>query len=83
MTPVALTVAGSDPTSGAGLGADLRAFVAHGVWGCAVPAVITGQSTRGVVRAIPLDGALVAEQLDVLLADVRVSAWKTGEYVGV
>jgi len=78
MTPVALTVAGSDPTSGAGLQADLRAFVAHGVWGCAVPAVITVQSTRGVVRAIPVEASLVGEQLDVLAADVRVSAWKTG-----
>lgn len=78
MLPVALTIAGSDPTCGAGLGADLRTFTAHGVWGCAIPSAITVQSTRGVTDVVPLAPDLVARQLDTLVADVALGAWKTG-----
>ncbi len=76
--PTALAIAGLDPSGGAGLAADLRSFGAAGVWGAAVCAALTVQSTRGVraVRAVP--SALVLEQAREVLADARVRALKTG-----
>ena len=76
--PTALAIAGLDPSGGAGLAADLRAFGAAGVWGAAVCTTLTVQSTRGVraVRAVP--SALVAAQAREVLADARVRALKTG-----
>lgn len=78
MIPVALTVAGSDPSGGAGLQADLKTFQRHGVYGCAVVSLITVQNTRGVTRVVPLDAELVGAQLDAVLEDVPPRAWKTG-----
>lgn len=75
---VALTVAGSDPTGGAGVQGDLRAFSAFGVHGSSVVTCITAQGTRGVRRVVPLDAKIVGAQLDALLADVRVDVVKTG-----
>src|SRR4051812_35485122 len=74
----ALAIAGLDPSGGAGLAADLRSFGAAGVWGAAVCAALTVQSTRGVraVRAVP--APLVIEQAREVLADARVRALKTG-----
>lgn len=74
----ALTVAGLDPSGGAGLAADLRGFAAAGVWGCAVCAALTVQSTRGVRAVHPVEPRLLAAQVGELLGDVRVSAVKTG-----
>ena len=78
LLPTALAIAGLDPSGGAGLLADLRSFGAAGVWGAAVCAALTVQSTRGVraVRAVP--AALVLEQAREVLADARVRAVKTG-----
>jgi hydroxymethylpyrimidine/phosphomethylpyrimidine kinase len=78
MIDVALTVAGSDPSGGAGLQADLKTFHQHGVYGAAVVTLVTVQNTRGVARVVPLDAALVGEQLDAVLDDVPPRAWKTG-----
>lgn len=78
MLPVALTVAGSDPSGGAGLQADLKTFQRHGVYGCAVVSLITVQNTRGVTRVVPLDAELVGAQLDAVLEDLSPRAWKTG-----
>lgn len=78
MHPVALTVAGSDPSGGAGLQADLKTFQRHGVYGCAVVSLITVQNTRGVTRVVPLDPVLVGEQLDAVFDDLPPRAWKTG-----
>jgi hydroxymethylpyrimidine/phosphomethylpyrimidine kinase len=78
MTDVALTVAGSDPSGGAGLQADLKTFHQHGVYGAAVVTLVTVQNTRGVARVVPLEAALVGEQLDAVLDDVPPRAWKTG-----
>lgn len=75
---VALTIAGSDPTGGAGVQGDLRAFASLGVHGLSVVTCITAQGTRGVRRVVALDVALVRAQLDALLEDVRVDAVKTG-----
>lgn len=76
--PTALTIAGLDPSGGAGIAADLRSFQAAGVWGAAVCAALTVQSTRGVraVRAVP--PGLVVDQAREVLGDARVRALKTG-----
>jgi hydroxymethylpyrimidine/phosphomethylpyrimidine kinase len=76
--PIALTVAGSDPSGGAGLQADLKTFHQHQVYGMAVVSLLTVQSTRGVERVEVLSAELVAAQLDCLLADVAPGAVKTG-----
>ncbi len=76
--PVALTVAGSDSSGGAGLQADLKTFAAFGVWGtCAVTAV-TAQNTAGVVEVFALSAALVRAQFDAIATDMRPKAVKTG-----
>ena len=75
---IALTIAGSDPTGGAGLQADLRTFKAMGVQGMGVPSVLTAQNTKGVHSVHELPAGFVAEQLDILLQDIRPDALKTG-----
>ncbi len=76
--PVALTIGGLDPCCGAGIGADLRTMAAARVWGCAVCAALTVQSTRGLraVRAVPT--SLLSAQVEELAADLRLGAVKTG-----
>ncbi|MFN8080868.1 MAG: bifunctional hydroxymethylpyrimidine kinase/phosphomethylpyrimidine kinase [Kineosporiaceae bacterium] len=76
--PVALTIAGSDPSGGAGIQADLKTFSALGAYGTAVITALTAQNTRGVtgVHVVPAD--FVTEQLRTLAADVRIDAVKIG-----
>ncbi len=76
--PIALTIAGSDPSGGAGVQADLKTFHQHEVYGTAVITLLTAQSTRGVTRVAPCAVDLVLEQLEVLLADLTPHAAKTG-----
>ena len=76
--PTALTIAGLDPSGGAGLAADLRSFEAAGVWGAAVCAALTVQSTRGVRAVRAVSATLVLDQAREVLADARVRAVKTG-----
>jgi hydroxymethylpyrimidine kinase/phosphomethylpyrimidine kinase len=76
--PTALTIAGLDPSGGAGIAADLRAFAAAGAWGSAACAALTVQSTRGVRAVHPIAPALVIAQAEEVLADARVRAIKTG-----
>jgi len=78
MTAIALTIAGSDPSGGAGIQADLKTFHQHGVYGTAVITLLTVQSTQGVVRVEVMPGELVGAQLDHLLADLTPGAAKTG-----
>jgi hydroxymethylpyrimidine/phosphomethylpyrimidine kinase len=73
-----LTIAGLDPSGGAGILADLKTFSALGTYGTAVLAAVTAQNTRGVDAVHQLSGALVSQQLETLLADVRVDAVKIG-----
>ncbi len=75
---IALTIAGSDPTGGAGFQADLRTFHSMGVYGLSIPAVLTAQNTEGVHCVHELAADFVSEQMDVLLQDVRPDAVKTG-----
>jgi hydroxymethylpyrimidine/phosphomethylpyrimidine kinase len=74
----ALTIAGSDPTGGAGVQADLRVFHALGVHGTSVIAALTAQSTSAVKDVYPVPGEHVMGQLRSLLEDIRPSALKTG-----
>ncbi len=76
--PVALTIAGSDPSGGAGIQADLKTFSALGAYGCAVITSLTAQSTQGVTGVHGVPASFVTEQLRTLLADVRVDAVKVG-----
>src|SRR5437868_6406687 len=77
-TPVALTIAGSDPSGGAGLQADLKTFHRHGVYGEAVVTLITVQNTRGVERVEVLAPDLVSAQIRAVISDIPPRAAKTG-----
>jgi hydroxymethylpyrimidine/phosphomethylpyrimidine kinase len=76
--PVALTIAGSDPSGGAGIQADLKTFHQFGVYGEAVITLITVQNTRGVQRIECLAPDLVADQIRAVLDDIPPAAAKTG-----
>nr|WP_300146646.1 bifunctional hydroxymethylpyrimidine kinase/phosphomethylpyrimidine kinase [Propionicimonas sp.] len=79
MSPrIALTIAGSDPSGGAGIQADLKTFSALGVYGTAVITALTAQNTRAVTGVRPVDVDFVVEQLETLVADVRIDAIKIG-----
>ena len=75
---VALSIAGSDPTGGAGLQLDLQVFHALGVHGAGVPTALTIQDTRTVPRVLTLFPSVVLDQLRVLLRDLEVAAVKVG-----
>jgi hydroxymethylpyrimidine/phosphomethylpyrimidine kinase len=77
-TVVALTLAGSDPSGGAGLQADLKTFHQHGVYGMSVVTLLTVQSTLGVTAVETVSPALVLAQLDSVIADIIPAAAKTG-----
>ena len=77
-TFIVLTVAGFDPTGGAGVAGDLKTFAAHGVYGAAVVTAVTAQNAGGVSRVHAIPAADVAAQLDAVLADFRPHAVKTG-----
>ncbi|WP_404309998.1 bifunctional hydroxymethylpyrimidine kinase/phosphomethylpyrimidine kinase [Neorhodopirellula lusitana] len=75
---IALTISGSDPSGGAGLQADLKAFQQNGVYGMSVVTLLTVQNTLGVGRVETMSGELVGEQIDAVLADIPPRAIKTG-----
>ncbi|MGI4895153.1 MAG: bifunctional hydroxymethylpyrimidine kinase/phosphomethylpyrimidine kinase [Janthinobacterium lividum] len=79
---VVLSIAGSDPSGGAGIQADLKTFGALGVFGTSVLTALTAQNTRGVFGVHPVPAGFVARQLDVLLDDVEVHATKIGMLAG-
>lgn len=76
--PNLLTIAGTDPSGGAGIQADLKAFSALGAYGMSVVTALVAQNTRGVdfIHAVPVD--FVAAQIDSVFSDVRVDALKIG-----
>ena len=78
MLPVALSIAGSDPSGGAGIQADLKTFHQFGVYGQAVPTLITVQNSVRVSRVEVLAADLVREQIEALLEDIPPNAAKTG-----
>lgn len=77
-TPIALTIAGSDSSGGAGIQADLKSFAACGAYGASVITALTAQNTRGVsaIHAVPAD--FVTAQLDAVFSDLDVKAVKIG-----
>lgn len=76
--PNVLTIAGVDPSGGAGVLADVKAIGANGAYACAVIAALTAQNTLGVTGIFPIPPAFVREQIDTLFADVRIDAVKIG-----
>ena len=78
MTAVALTIAGSDSSGGAGVQADLKTFAAFAVFGTSAITAITAQNTRGVSAVANLDPAFVAAQIDAVADDFTIAAAKTG-----
>jgi len=78
MAVVALTIAGSDPSGGAGIQADLKTFHQFGVYGEAVITLITVQNTKHVSRVVPQPGELIAEQLRAVIEDIPPLAAKSG-----
>ena len=78
MSSVALTIAGSDPSGGAGIQADLKTFHQHGVYGTSVLTLMTAQNTRGVKGVECLSPQWVLDQLDAVLVDLPPVVAKTG-----
>jgi hydroxymethylpyrimidine/phosphomethylpyrimidine kinase len=76
--PIVLSIAGSDPSGGAGIQADLKTFSAFGVYGMAVITALTAQSTQGVKGVLAVPPEFVALQIATLAADSRIAAVKSG-----
>lgn len=75
---VALTIAGSDSGSGAGIQADLKTFAAHGVYGLSAITAVTAQNTLGVTSWLALPSDLVTAQIEAVVSDLGCDAVKTG-----
>ena len=75
---IALTIAGSDSSAGAGIQADLKTFAALGVYGTSAITAITAQNTIGVFRVLDLPADLVGAQIEAVASDLAVDAVKTG-----
>ncbi|NVM28611.1 MAG: bifunctional hydroxymethylpyrimidine kinase/phosphomethylpyrimidine kinase [Candidatus Helarchaeota archaeon] len=78
---VALTIAGSDSSAGAGIQADLKTFAAHKVFGVSVITAITAQNTMKVSKIFKVPIDIIEAQLDAILEDVTINAIKTGMLV--
>ena len=76
--PNVLTIAGVDPSGGAGIVADVKAISAQRAYACAVVAALTAQNTCAVTGVLAIEPAFVRQQLDALFADVRIDALKIG-----
>lgn len=78
MIPTALSIAGSDPSGGAGIQADLKTFHQHQVYGMAAITLLTVQNTRGVQAVYVMKPVQVIRQIEAVLADLPPKAAKTG-----
>ncbi len=78
MIPNVLSIAGSDPSGGAGIQADLKTFSALGCYGMAALTALTAQNTRGVTAVHVPPAAFLAAQIEAVFADVDVAAVKIG-----
>ena len=76
--PVVLTIAGFDPSSGAGVTADIKTIAAHGCYGLACITALTVQSTQGVARVEAVSAPLIRDTLEALAADMTISAAHVG-----
>ncbi|MDB5566193.1 MAG: bifunctional hydroxymethylpyrimidine kinase/phosphomethylpyrimidine kinase, partial [Tardiphaga sp.] len=77
-TPIALTIAGSDSSGGAGIQADLKTFAALGVYGASVITALTAQNTQGVSGIHQVPAQFVTAQIDAVFGDLAVGAVKIG-----
>jgi hydroxymethylpyrimidine/phosphomethylpyrimidine kinase len=75
---IGLTIAGSDPSGGAGIQADLKTFAAFGLYGASAITAVTVQSTRGVEAISPLSSDLVTAQIEAVAGDLTIDATKIG-----
>lgn len=80
--PIALTIAGSDSSGGAGIQADLKTFHLFGVYGTSVVTAVTAQNTKGISAIHPVPPDIVAEQYLQAMSDIGAGAVKTGMLVG-
>ncbi len=78
MTPIAVTIAGSDSSGGAGIQADLKTFSALGVYGASVITALTAQNTKGVTAIHDVPAEFIAAQIDAVFSDLKVGAVKIG-----
>jgi hydroxymethylpyrimidine/phosphomethylpyrimidine kinase len=78
MTPIAVTIAGSDSSAGAGIEADLKTFAALGVYGATVVTALTAQNTRGVFAIHEVPAGFITAQLDAVFTDLKIGAVKIG-----
>ncbi|WP_152347356.1 bifunctional hydroxymethylpyrimidine kinase/phosphomethylpyrimidine kinase [Brevibacterium sp. CFH 10365] len=76
--PITLSIAGTDPSGGAGIHADLKTFTARGTMGTTVITALVAQNTHGVSHVYPIDVDFVADQFDSVLDDLPVDAAKSG-----
>src|SRR3954447_11928085 len=76
--PIALTIAGSDSSGGAGIQADLKTFAAFGVYGSSVITALTAQNTMGVSAIHRVPAEFVTAQIDAVFSDLDISAVKIG-----
>jgi hydroxymethylpyrimidine/phosphomethylpyrimidine kinase len=77
-TAIAVTIAGSDSSGGAGIQADLKTFAAFGVYGASVIAALTAQNTRGVTAIHDVPADFIAAQIDAVFSDLNIGAVKIG-----
>jgi hydroxymethylpyrimidine/phosphomethylpyrimidine kinase len=78
MRPIVLTIAGSDPSGGAGIQGDIKAIEASGAYAVSAVTAVTAQNTLGIARSTTLDSDWVAAQLAAVLSDIPVGAVKSG-----
>jgi hydroxymethylpyrimidine/phosphomethylpyrimidine kinase len=78
MTAIALTIAGSDSSGGAGIQADLKTFAALGVYGASVITALTAQNTQGVTAIHDVPSDFIAAQIDAVFSDLDIAAVKIG-----
>jgi hydroxymethylpyrimidine/phosphomethylpyrimidine kinase len=78
MTAIALTIAGSDSSGGAGIQADLKTFAALGVYGASVITALTAQNTQGVAAILDVPPDFIAAEIDAVFSDLAVGAVKIG-----
>src|SRR3982751_1594677 len=78
LPPVVLTIAGFDPSSGAGVTADIKTIAAHGCYGVACITAMTVQSTQGVKRVEAVAAALITDTLEELASDLNITAVHIG-----
>jgi hydroxymethylpyrimidine/phosphomethylpyrimidine kinase len=77
-TPIAVTIAGSDSSGGAGIEADLKTFSALGAYGAAVVTAVTAQNTKGVFGILQVPADFIAAQINAVFTDLDVGAVKIG-----